>query len=132
MQNDKIKIYNPVTRHSMYVRSIYEIPNGYKICKHVVSDDARKNISDAAKKRGTPECAFRDKSGENNPMYMHKQTDFTKHKISETKEKKLKENPNYGVNGKVAYYDKDTLKIRYFLPDETVPSNYIKGRPHKN
>lgn len=86
-----IKIYNPTTKHTTYVDSMYEMPQGYVIDSRHPDSTQRKHISKAAKERGTPECAYRNKSGENNPMYGKKQSDETKKKISETmKNKKLK------------------------------------------
>lgn len=125
-----ICIYNPTTMHSTYVWSEREIPMGY-IIKPKYMEESRKKMSEAAKKRGTPEIAFRDKHGENNPMYGKTQSEESRKKQSESRRKNAEKDPFYGCKGKKAYYDKDTLRIKYFRPDEPIPDNYIKGRPPK-
>lgn len=126
-----ICIYDPETGHSLYVRSIREIPYGY-IIKPKYTEDSKKKMSESAKKRGAPKAAFRNKSGSNNPMYGKNQSYESRKKQSKTRREKAKENPFYGCKGKQAYYDKVTLKIKYFKPDDLIPDNYIKGRPPKS
>lgn len=123
-----IKIYNESTKETTYVNSIYEIPNGWRRYKNF-KKVTKEKMSMSAKKRGAPNCAYRDKSGRNNPMFGKRLSETSKKKISDTKLKKQLENENYGVKGKIAYYDKDTKRIKYFSKDEIVPNNYIKGRP---
>lgn len=126
-----IKIYNDETKEFTYVNSIYEIPFGWRRFKNF-KKSTRQKMSESAKKRGTPECAFRNKSGKENPMYGKTQSESAKDKISKTKKERAETIKNYGLKGKKAYYDKDTLKIKYFSDDETIPDNYIKGRPPKD
>lgn len=118
-----IKITNPETGHIMYVRSIYEIPNGYVLGNNKYSDEAREKMSQSAKKRGAPIAAYRDKKGKNNPMYGKKLSEASKHKISETK--KLLKN---GVYGKKVYHNIETGQIKYFGLEEEIPENFIPGR----
>lgn len=129
-KNKGICIYNPNTMHSLYVKNLQEIPNGY-IIKPKYMEESRQKMSESAKKRGAPEAAYRDKHGDKNPMYGKHQSIESRKKQSESRKEKLKNNPYYGCNGKKAYYDKDTLRIKYFKPDEKIPDNYIKGRPPK-
>lgn len=118
-----IRIINPETGHVMYVRSIYEIPNGYVLGNNKYSDESREKMSQSAKKRGAPVAAFRDKKGKNNPMYGKTLSEASRHKISETK--KLLKN---GVCGKKVYHDKETGQIKYFGPDDEIPDNFEPGR----
>ena len=118
-----IKIINPETGHIMYVRSIYEIPNGYVLGNNKYSDESREKMSQSAKKRGAPVAAFRDKKGRNNPMYGKKLSEASKHKISETK-KMLKN----GVCGKKVYHNVETGQIKYFSPEDEIPEGFVPGR----
>jgi hypothetical protein len=68
-EKKKLKIINPETGHIMFVRSLYEIPNGYIRKGHLFSAKEKQHLSEKALQRGTPVAAFRDKSGKNNPMY---------------------------------------------------------------
>ena len=86
-------------------------------------------MSESAKKRGAPKAAFRDKSGCNNPMFGKKQSEESRNKQSKSRKENGKNNPFYGCKGKQAYYNKNTLKIKYFKPDDEIPEDYIKGRP---
>jgi len=65
----KIHIINLETGHDMWVRSIFEIPHGYIFKGRRFSKKEREHQSKKAKERGTPKCAYRNKSGSNNPMY---------------------------------------------------------------
>ena len=126
-----ICIYDPETMHSLYVRSVREIPFGY-IIKPKYTEESKKKMSESAKKRGTPKAAFRNKSGINNPMFGKKQSEESRLKQSKTRQENTKNNKFYGCKGKFAYYNKFTLKIKYFKPDDIIPNNYIKGRPQKS
>ena len=123
-----ICIYDPETGHSLYVRSIKEIPFGY-IIKPKYTEESKKKMSQSAKKRGAPEAAFRDKSGCNNPMFGKSQSEESRSTQSKSRKENGKNNPFYGCKGKQAYYNKNTLKIKYFEPDDEIPEDYIKGRP---
>ena len=123
-----IKIYNEITKEKTYVNSIYEIPNGWRRYKNF-KKSTKDKMSKSAKKRGAPACAYRDKSGSNNPMYGKSLSDESKKKISETKLRKQSEDKNYGIKGKIAYYSKVTKKIKYFSKDDIIPDDFIKGRP---
>ena len=113
----KIKIYNKTTGHVTYVNSIFEAPIGYEEDSHHFTATQKKHLSQAAKARGAPECAYRDKSGENNPMY-------GKHQSEEAKQK-IKENMKT-IKGKRAYHNEANEQI--FIEDGAeVPAGFVLG-----
>lgn len=120
----KIKIYNKVLNETTYINSIYELPLGWKI--ESISKATKEKMSNSAKKRGAPKCAFRNKKGINNPMYGKQQTIESKNKISETKKKKLIDNPNYGHSGK-SWYTNGIENILLSKNDQ-IPDGWKKGR----
>ena len=114
-----ICIYEPEAGQSLNARSIKEIPYG-DIIKPKYTEESKKKMSESAKKRGAPKAAFRDKSGCNNPMFGKSQSEESRSKQSKSRKANGKNNPFYGCKGKQAYYNKNTLKIKYYTKTESI------------
>jgi exopolyphosphatase/pppGpp-phosphohydrolase len=92
-KKSKIKVINPNTGDTLFIRSIYEMPFGFVVkTQKYFTKEERKKMSESAKARGAPITAYRDKRGKNNPMYGKKHSIETRKKISLAMKKKLNNN----------------------------------------
>jgi hypothetical protein len=90
--------------------------------------ETREKMSKSAIARGAPITAFRDKTGNKNPMFGKNHSDKTKNKVSNTKKEKNKSLEIYGAKGRKWYHNPVTNEAAYFSILDTIPANWIQGR----
>jgi hypothetical protein len=96
--------------------------------KTLYNDESRLKMSKSAKARGTPMCAFRDKSGKNNPMFGKNHTKESNNKQINTKKEKFKELEIYGAKGRKWYHNPNSKETSYFSKLDKIPEGWILGR----
>jgi hypothetical protein len=96
--------------------------------KTLYNDAARLKMSNSAKARGTPQCAFRNKKGENNPMFNKHHSDKSKNQEKRTKKMKTQLLEIYGAKGRKWYNNPLTGETKYFSKLEKIPLNWVLGR----
>jgi group I intron endonuclease len=124
--SDKLKgmkaYYNPNTGENIRLNENDEIPNNFipGSGRHIrFSEESKLKMSESAKKRGAPSCAFRDKNGTNNPMFGRKKS---KESLERAKETRLKNKK--GIDNKKAYHKDNEQK---FFIEGTEPTGWVLG-----
>jgi group I intron endonuclease len=125
--SDKLKgmkaYYNPSTGENIRLNKDDKIPNNFipGSGRHIkFSEESKIKMSESAKKRGAPSCAFRDKNGINNPMFGKKKSKESLEKAKETRLKNKK-----SIENKHAYHKDGEQK--YFNDSEVPEDGWVLG-----
>jgi hypothetical protein len=87
------RIFNVITNEIKVIKDNEPLPIGWQLYKNsgqsFYTEESKKKMSESAKKRGTPIAAFRDKHGENNPMWGRKHSKKIKKSIGQLNRKNM-------------------------------------------